>query len=271
MRGARREQELTARALRLFAITAITVVLAATGEAAQGRGGQPQTPQAQSPIDLTGQWVSVVTEDWRWRMVTPPRGDVASLPVTDAARKEANAWDPARDVADGNACRAFGAGGVMRLPGRVRFSWQDPSTLKLETDAGTQTRLFHFDRSAVPGGERTWQGSSVAEWEVLGAGGRGGQAPQGGSLKVVTTSLRKGYVRKNGVPYSENATITEYFDRHRAPNGDEWFTVTTVIEDPVYFQGRFVTSTDFKKETDGSGWRPTPCVVDPPQASTTSQ
>lgn len=251
-------------------------VVASAAAHAQGRGGQPQTPQtpqAQAPIDLTGQWVSVVTEDWRWRMATPPRGDVLSLPVTDAARKEANAWDPRKDAADGNACRAFGAGGIMRMPGRVRMSWQDASTLKIETDAGTQTRLFHFDRARVPTGERTWQGSSFAAWELVGAAGRGAAPPdaRGGSLKVVTTNLRKGYVRKNGVPYSENAVITEYFDRHRAPNGDEWFTVTTVIDDPVYFQGRFITSTDFKKEADASRWKPTRCVVEPPAANTASQ
>jgi len=86
----------------------------------------------------------------------------------------------------------------MRMPGRVRISWQDPFTLKLETDAGTQTRLFHFDRAKVPTGERTWQGSSYAESELIGAGGRGGAAPRGGSLKVVTSHLRAGYVRKNG-------------------------------------------------------------------------
>lgn len=76
---------------------------------------------------------------------------------------------------------------------------------------------------------------------------------------------------KNGVPYSENTVITEYYDRHRGPDGDEWFTVTTVIDDPVNFQGTFITSTDFKKEPDGSRWHPTPCVVEPPLATRASQ
>ena len=246
----------------------LTVVVSSAGLSAQrGRGGAagpPPPPQNRAPIDLTGTWVSVVTEDWRWRMVTPPKGDVASVNATPAARAAAEAWDPAKDVADGNQCRAYGAGGIMRMPGRVRISWQDPATLKVETDAGTQTRLFYFDRASVPTGERTWQGGSIAEWELIGAGGRGGGTPRGGSLKVVTRNVRAGYVRKNGVPYSEDAVITEYYDRYRGPNGDEWFTVTTLVDDPVNFQGPYITSSDFKKETDGSKWHPTPCAVDPP-------
>ena len=73
--------------------------------------------------------------------------------------------------------------------------------------------------------------------------------------------MKAGYVRKNGVPYSENATLLEYFDRHREPNGDEWFTVTTILHDPKYYMQDFITSTHFKKEPDASKWRPTPCAA----------
>ena len=71
--------------------------------------------------------------------------------------------------------------------------------------------------------------------------------------------MSAGWLRKNGVPYSENATMTEYYDRFAAPNGDEWFAVTTIVSDPKYLNQDFVTSTHFKKEPDGSKWAPKPC------------
>src|SRR5262249_14371906 len=206
----------------------------------------------------------IVTEDWRFRMVTPPKGDYASVPVTAAARAVADKWDPAADEAAGNACKSYGAGNVMRVPERLHVSWQDDSTLKIETDAGQQTRLLHF--TGTPAGEPSWQGYSQASWELAGGapgagrggggGGGGGRgaaagpppAPRGGSLKVVTTRLKEGYLRKNGVPYSENATVTEYFDRHSESNGDEWFTVTTIVADPKYLAQSSLTTTHFHKQ-----------------------
>jgi hypothetical protein len=214
--------------------------------------------------------VAIVSEDWRWRMVTPPKNDVASVPLNPQGRKVAAAWDLAADNAAGNQCKAFGAAGLMRMPTRVRVSWQDDSTLKLETDAGTQTRLFKFG-PPTPVGERTWQGVSSAEWvkqaqtRGLGFGGRGG-GNAGGTLKVVTTQMRAGYLRKNGVPYSENAVLTEYFNRHSGPGPLEWFTVTTVVEDPTYLSQPFITSTSFRKEADDGKWRPTPCETAAPTA-----
>jgi hypothetical protein len=225
------------------------------GSAAQ----QPQTPptaRAQAPVDLTGSWVSIVTEDWRWRMVTPPKGDYASLPLTPAARKIADAWDPKRDTAAGEACRAYGAAAIMRVPGRIRITWENDTTLRVDTEAGTQTRLFRFG-APPPAAQPSWQGTSVAQWQI--ASGRRDAPPSGGSLKVVTTGLRPGYLRKNGVPYSANAVVTEYYNRANEPNGDTWLIVTTIVEDPVNLNGRFVTSSHFKKAADGSVWNPTRC------------
>jgi len=224
--------------------------------AAQGGRG-PATPQAAAPIDLTGYWVSVVTEDWRYRMVTPAKGDYGSVPMNAEARKAADAWDPAKDDSAGNQCKSYGAAAVMRVPGRVHITWQDDNTMKVELDAGTQTRVFHFNGSpAGPGGD--WQGVSNASWEIIG-GGRGGPV-RGGSLKVVTTKLKPGYLRKNGVPYSANAVLTEYYDRTNEPNGDSWLVVTTIVDDPMYLNQPFITSTHFKKQADASGWNPTPCA-----------
>jgi hypothetical protein len=227
---------------------------------AQGRqGGAPPTPRAAAPIDLTGTWVSVVTEDWRWRMRTPPKGDYASLPLTEAARKAADAWDPAKDTAAGEQCRAYGAAAIMRMPGRIRITWDNDTTMKIETEAGTQTRVLNFVAPAQRG-EPTWQGTSIANWQMAGGGRRGGGAPpRGGSLRIITSNMRSGYLRKNGVPYSANARLTEYINRTNEPNGDSWLIVTTVVEDPPNLTSRFVTSTHFKKVPDASAWSPTPC------------
>jgi hypothetical protein len=234
-------------------------VLLSAVVSAQGRqGGAPPTARAAAPIDLTGTWVSVVTEDWRWRMRTPPKGDYASLPLTEAATKAADAWDPAKDTAAGEQCRAYGAAAIMRLPGRIRISWENDTTLKIETEAGTQTRLLNFG-SPAPQDAPSWQGTSIASWQVAGGGRRGGGTPRGGSLRVVTTNMRAGYLRKNGVPYSSNARLTEYINRTNEPNGDSWLVVTTVVEDPQNLTSRFVTSSHFKKAADGSAWSPTPC------------
>lgn len=249
----------------VFAVAAAGVsVLFAAGvqQPPAGRGVQaPRTARETAPVNLTGLWVSVVTEDWRWRMRTPPKGDYTSLPLTEAAIKVADAWDPARDAAAGEQCRPYGAAAIMRVPGRIRIGWHDDVTLKVETEAGTQTRLFSF-AGAQAAAEPTWQGASVATWQFAGGGGgrRGGGVPsRGGSLRVVTTSLRPGYLRRNGVPYSGNARLTEYFNRVTEPNGDSWLIITTMVEDPQYLDARFVTSSHFKKLPDGSAWNPTPC------------
>ena len=230
-------------ALSLLAAGPLAAQAPAPGQA--GRGGPPPTAQAAARMDLTGYWVSVVSEDWLWRMVTPPRGDVASVPLNAAGIRAAGEWDLTKDNSSGNQCKAFGAGGIMRIPGRLRFSWQDANTLKVETDAGTQTRLFHFSTTGSQPA-RSLQGFSVASWETgAPAGGGGGGfgsfgAGAGGGMKVVTTQLSPGYLRKNGVPYGQNAVVTEYFDRH-LDFGAEWFTVTTIVEDSQYLNQPFIT------------------------------
>jgi len=252
-------------------VSVFSVVTFLTTAPGAQRGDQPPpTARAASPIDLTGYWVSVVTEDWRYRMATPRKGDYASVPLNAAARRAADAWDPAKDASDGNACRSYGVGAIMRVAGRLHITWQDEETLKIESDAGTQTRLLRFDAAAqAPAGDGGWQGFSVARWQPAGpqrrggAGrGRGAPPPRGGSLKVVTTHMKAGYLRKNGVPYSESASVTEYFDRHDEPDGDRWFTVTTIVEDPTYLDEPFITSSHFKKEPDGAKWHPTACAAE---------
>src|SRR5579871_4439948 len=218
---------------------------------------QPPSARSGATIDLTGYWVSVVTEDWLYRMVTPAKGDYTSVPLNPAGRKLADAWDPAKDEAEGNQCKAYGAPAVMRIPGRLHITWQDESTLKVETDAGKQTRLLHFDAAkAGQGGD--WQGASVANWDVE-AGARG--PLPGAGLRVITTHIKPGYLRKNGVPYSANVLLTEYYDRVNERNGDSWLIVKTIVDDPTYLNTPFITSTHFKKQADSKGWNPTPCMA----------
>ena len=284
----------------------ITVMLAALVSIvpsriqAQGRGGRGGaaapaiTGQSASAVDLTGYWETIITEDWRWRMVTPPKGDYQSVTLNQAARTVADAWDPDKDTAAGLQCKSYGAAAVMRIPGRIHITWKDPDTLQIDTEAGTMTRLLHFDHGAVQGeretnGElqidrsiasmvnppaaetNTWQGYSSAHWVlpgVLGAGvnaGGGGGGRGGGlmpqTLKVVTTHMREGYLRKNGVPYSANAVVTEYINAFPEADGGPWLLVTNFVDDPQYLAQPFATSTHYKKLADGSAWKPNACVA----------
>ena len=233
-----------------------------------GRGGAPaKSPKEGALADFTGYWVSVVSEDWRWRMVTPAKGDFASIPFTPEGRKVGDAWDPAKDEASGDVCKAYGAAAVMRLPGRLHITWQDDSTLKIETDTGMQTRLLHFGGKAPDNLAPSRQGYTVAEWEgaVRGIGlpraglGATREGTKSRSLEAITTHLLPGYLRKNGFPVSGNAVVHEYFDAFAERTSQPWFAVTTIVEDPIYLQEPFVTSSNFKKQNDAAGWNPRPC------------
>jgi hypothetical protein len=309
----------SAIAASVTAIVTCSVLLDAQRGGGRGQGAPPASARAAAPVDLTGYWVSIVTEDWRFRMVTPAKGDYASVPLNAEGRRVADMWDPSKD----GLCDAFGAAGLMRMPGRVHITWQDDNTLKIETDAGQQTRLLHFGPStgsaparadsregagSATANERTLQGYSAAQWiggagggpvggfggfggNVVapeaasaagrgqptgargagapgaggGAGNRGGEGGGGqrwGVLRVMTNQLKPAWLRRNGVPYSANTTMTENFMRF-ADGADEWFTVTTIVEDPTYLNQSFITSTNFKREPDGSKWKPTSCRPSP--------
>ena len=262
----------------MIRVTPVVVTLAALAAAVASPGAAPQQPgtapvrtaRAAAPVDLTGTWVSVVTEDWEWRMVTPRPGDHESVPLNDEGRRVLNLWTPAMD----GRCEAYGAGGLMRMPLRLKISWQDDETLKIESDAGQQTRLLRFAAVAAAASTRrvapprpSRQGQSVAEWLAGGEGnidvftgqtdGPGQQ--RWGALKVTTTNLLPGWLRRNGVPYSQGAVITEYFTRFSHPQAGDWFVVTTVVDDPAYLSATFTTSSNFRKEPDDARWSPRPC------------
>jgi len=253
------------------AAAAILFFIPSEIHAQRGRGAQPPaSAKASAPTDLTGYWISVISEDWKFRMVTPPKGQYGNIPLSPAARKVADGWDPAKDESAGEQCKAYGAAGIMRMPTRLNITWENDNALRIDTDAGTQTRLISFGRSQQPAGAPAWQGSSTGQWQ--GTGARGGGAPSvadigtsgfapGGSLKVVTTNMRPGYLRKNGVPYGASAVMTEHFESYAAPNGDRILVITAIIEDPQNLNSPYVTSTNFKKLANNTGWSPTPCTA----------
>jgi hypothetical protein len=244
-------------------------------EPAEGQRGQAATQGSASarsiaPFDITGYWVTLITEDWRARMITPPRGDFLGVPLNAAGVKLGNAWDPKADINSGGQCKSYGAAAIMRMPTRLHVTWQDDNTLKFDFDYGQQTRIVYFDKSR-PRGERSWQGHAVAEWIDLRPQARPGQSsgpaaqrPRIGALQVVTTNLRPQYHRQNGSPVSENAVVTEIFDFVEGPVGEDWLIVKTIVEDSTYLRTTMVTSSHFRREPDGSKWNPTPCEVELP-------
>jgi len=264
---------LRARASFAAAVAAATVVFGGCPLAVlaqpPGPAAPPLPPRESAPIDLTGQWVAIVNEDWRWRMVTPPKGDYGSILTLNARGREvADQWEPSQD----GSCRAYGAAGLLRMPTRLRIEWDGDDVLRLQTDAGQQTRLLRFAAPGLPqlaAAAPSLQGSSTAQWirtlpgiGAMGFGAPGARPPPGGSLQVTTTNLSEGWLRRNGVPYSEQTVLNEFFDRFAAPNGEEWLVVTTIVADPVYHNGRFITSSHFKRESGNAKWNPRDCRAD---------
>lgn len=247
---------------RVVVMATFTVVLASgpwvlwSPGAVQDLQGPDEAPvqsaRALAPVDLTGYWVSIVTEDWIERMApdSPPSG-------TGGNRGEPVTPDP------NQPCRAYGAGGSMRVPGRLHISWSDDDTLQVDMDAGTQTRMFHFDPSAQPVARPSLQGYSVAKWSATAGSGRGGRRgqtaapPAWASLHVVTTNMTDGYLLTSRSLYSANAVLTEEFMPH-SDFGEDYFTVRAILEDNGSTN---TTSSTFRREPDSSRFSPTGCDI----------
>jgi hypothetical protein len=244
------------------AVLAIALLATLDETRGQSRGNQtPVSGRAGAPFDPSGYWSSLITQNWRLRMVPPGKGDYIGIPISAAGKKAADAWDQARDEAAGNHCKAHGAPGLMNLPTHLHVTWQDDSTLRVDADYGTQTRLFHFGNWTPPEPrKRSWQGNSVAVWASR-RGGRGGAA-SARYLRITTTDLLSGYLRKNGVPYGENASLLEYVDLFKERNGAAMIVWTAVVDDPVYLETPYIISSQFRKQPDGSAWDPTPCSTE---------
>jgi len=266
-------RKLISRRVHATAFALVIGIVAAHDAHAQGQGrgrgagGPAATARVSAPKDVTGYWVSVVTEHWHLRMLVPLKGDYAMLPLNPEARKIADTWDLAKAQAETDQCKSYGPPALMRVPGRLNIHWVDDNTLQLDTDSGTQTRTFRFGGAPLAGQAPQLQGYSVASWEFLGARGRGAAVvPKGtGQLRVRTTQMSGGYLRRNGVPYSENASLDEYFDTFTEPNGDTWLVVTSIVTDPRYLTGPYASTVPFKKIADRAGWDPTPCRANEPR------
>jgi hypothetical protein len=232
------------------------------------------TARAQAPFDLTGYWVSLVTENWRYRMVVPQRGDYAGIPVNANAKQFADAWRAAPDIAAGKQCEAYGVANLMQVPERLHIAWQDDETLRVDTDAGMQTRLLHFRSASAraaagppsPASVASLQGDSKAHWQLFelantfGAPEGGAGAPRYGSLVVNTDHLLPGLLRKNGVPYGAQTKVTEYWELNRLGQ-DRWLMISTAVRDPEYLTGPYVYDSIFQQEPDGSKWNPSECSL----------
>ena len=292
----------------LLVAATIAAVAGARPAAQQAQGAPPPAvvppaPRAAAPIDMTGTWASVITEDWQWRFVTPIVGDYTGVPLNADGDRLARQWNPDADVKAGLACKGFGAAAINRLPTRLQISWVDDNTMRLDFDLGTQSRLVYFDKSRAPGA-RSLQGHAIGEWIDLPAPGRGGPAgqapggaragapapaagappagarggravgpagPRAGGLKIVTTNLLPQYLRQNGVPVSDKAVVTEYLDVVPAPDGTQWLILKTQVDDPTYLSGWYQVSSNFKKEATAAKWSPTPCELLPRLKGTATQ
>lgn len=213
-----------------------------------------------APHDLTGYWVALVTEDWRFRMMVAEAGDYQGIPLSAAGQQTANAWDPAADTLAGEACRAYGAGGIMRMPTRLHITWASANVLSIETDAGMQTRLLKFGVAQDGVGAGDWQGVSNASWDLQTNGGFRSPVVNG-TVEVHTTAMRPGYLRRNGVPYGDTASLTEYFEMVVEDGGEQYLIVISILEDPVNLTGPVLTSTSFRRESSGAKWDPSPCMA----------
>ncbi|HEX4049563.1 MAG TPA: hypothetical protein VHY19_01615 [Steroidobacteraceae bacterium] len=224
----------------------------------------------QAPYDLSGYWTSVITQNWQFRMVVPGPGEYADIPINAKAKQLADAFRASADMAAGKQCEAYGAAALMRLPEHLHVHWQDADVLRVDTDAGMQTRLLHFRAAAADTApEPSTQGWSAAKW-VLPTPGAAPAPPAGaanapqahyGSLQVLTDHLLPGLLRKNGVPYSAQTRLTEWWDLRVEPEGDQWLTITSTVEDPQYLQAPLIYDSIFQKEPDSSKWAPAPCSL----------
>ncbi len=229
-----------------------------------GPSGPAPSSQEAAAFDMTGYWVSVVTEDWRWRMMVAEPGDTDNgTPLNQAGRELAEAWRP--DDNEVESCLAFGGAGILRYPGRLHISWADEETLRIDFSAGEQTRLLHFnDEASTTNATSSLQGYTTASWHKERQTRGMGFGPQvtsfeGGNLKAYTRNLMPAFLQRNGVPYSDQTTIEDYYKVIDAPNGDRWLIITSVVSDPVYLRQNWITSTNFKYEANGDNWDPIDC------------
>jgi hypothetical protein len=186
-------------------------------------------------VDLSGDWTPRFHEDQPERVPGPEIGDYLGLPINDAARMAGDSFNAARWEMLEWQCRPHPADYIPRGPSTLRI-WKETSPESREVvgwhlvyfrSERTDRVIYMDDRPHPPEYARhTWGGFSTGKWE-------------GPILTVTTTHLKEGYIRRNGIPRSDRATVVQHFIRH-----DKWLTIVEVINDPVYLTEPFIRSTD---------------------------
>jgi hypothetical protein len=209
---------------------AASIVLVAVGLA-------PSPARAQA--DLTGSWGPRYHEDQPERIPGPELVNYLGLPINEAARQWALSWDPSRLTLEEHQCQVHVSPYIYRGPLQLRI-WEerDPNTealiaIKNYISTYEQTRTIWMDGRPHPPdyAAHTWQGFSTGTWE-------------GDMLTVTTTHIKQGWIRRNGLPESDLATLTEHFIRH-----GEYLTHISVLTDPVYLTEPLVKSQNFVLNT----------------------
>jgi len=186
-------------------------------------------------VDFTGEWAPRFYEDQPERAAGPELGDYLGLPITDAARMRADTWNASIQTLPEWQCRPHSADYIWRGPSNLHI-WKevDPVTRQITAFHAEWLRsvdnIYYLDGRPHPSenAAHTWGGFATAKWE-------------GNMLTVTVTHLKEGYVRRNGVPRSDLATVTEHWIRH-----GNWLTVVTIVNDPVYLSEPFIRSTDYE-------------------------
>jgi hypothetical protein len=205
------------------------------------------------------------------RMVVPGPGEYIGIPINLKAKQYADAWRAGPDEAAGKQCEAYGGGTILLVPEQLHISWQDDNALRVQSDAGMQDWVLHFQPGAedVSSIAASRQGYAAAKWDLsrvlppgqFGVGEQSQPAPRYGSLDVEVSHLLPGLLRKNGVPYSGETTVSEFWEQHPGPAGAQYLIISMVLSDPVYLTSPYYTAASFEKQADGSGWDPTPCSL----------
>ena len=194
----------------------------------------PLVALAQDDIpDITGYWDAMLTEEFRIRLYGPEPGEIDGLPLNEKGREAALNFDPNDYYKPENQCRKHGGAYVMRGPFAKQFLYEDDNTLVIRIELEAQTRRIYLDGRPPPSDEHTGLGHSVGRW-------------QNGILTVTTTHMTPYYHRRNGVPYSENAVMTEHFLLH----DDDYLSLIVKVDDPEYLTEPLVRSLSFKRLPD---------------------
>jgi hypothetical protein len=186
-------------------------------------------------VDFSGEWAPRFYEDQPERVPGPELGDYLGLPISPAARLRADSWDASLLTLPEWQCRPHSADYIWRGPSQLRI-WKEVDPVTRQITAWHAEWLRSIDRPVYMDGRphpselapHTWAGFSTGKWE-------------GDMLTTTVTHLKEGYIRRNGVPRSDMATLTEHWIRH-----GNWLTVVTIVTDPVYLTEPFIRTTDYE-------------------------